>query len=601
MRILLVAINAKYIHSNLAVYSLKAYADLALSKAGCQADISLAEYTINQPADDILMDIYEKKPDVLCFSSYIWNMEYVRLISGEYAKICPETPIWLGGPEASYEAARLLAEMPHVKGIMKGEGEATFAKLSQIYGEAYAMIKPHGERRAEEKESRSYEAALRLVAGITYRDEAGEILENPWREPIDLNEVPFVYKDMEDFANKIVYYESSRGCPFRCSYCLSSVDKTLRLRDLSLVFEELRFFLDHKVPQVKFVDRTFNCRHDHSLPILQYIKEHDNGVTNFHFEVAADILSEEELALMDGMRPGLIQLEVGVQSTNLETVKEIHRTMDLEKLSANVARVKACQNIHQHLDLIAGLPFEDLPSFKQSFDDVYAMHPDQLQLGFLKVLKGSYMYENREAYELVYSDTPPYEVRRTKWLSFADVVELKGVEEMVEVYYNSGQFSHTIERLEAYFPSSYAMYQTLADYYKGQQLSKQKHKRAARYEIFLAFVENVLGISPQEWEVFKELLTMDYYLRENAKSRPAFAGEDKTDQAFARHFYEKEAEEHRYLADYEGYDKKQLQKMTHLETFPGLSCTILFDYKHRNPLNQDAKTCMIKGSIFLRG
>lgn len=572
MKILLTAINAKYIHSNLAVYSLRSYAKERMS----EADIEIAEYTINQQIDDILMDIYEKRPDVLCMSCYIWNLQYVESIVREIAKIRPELPIWLGGPEVSYDAEDVLKRLPQVKGVMKGEGEQTFYELCKAY-----------QQKSEEE--------LKSIDGITFRTskatDADEIIVNPWRMPMDLNEVPFVYQDMKDFEHKIVYYETSRGCPFSCSYCLSSIDKKLRFRNLELVKKELQFFIDHQVPQVKFVDRTFNCKHDHALAIWTYIKEHDNGITNFHFEISADLINEQEVELLKTMRPGLVQLEIGVQSTNPETIREIHRTMDFEKLGKVVTQIHAGGNIHQHLDLIAGLPYENIESFANSFDEVYGLKPHQLQLGFLKVLKGSYMEEQKEAYHLKYKSTPPYEVLFTKWLSYDDVLRLKGVEEMVEVYYNTRQFEHTLEALEQEFVSMFDMYEKIWNFYKENNLHNLSHKRAARYQILLDFI--CTQTSGKE-AYYRELLTYDYYSRENAKSRPEFAGENKIEKEYARQFYEKEAEEHIYLKEYQQYDKNQMRKMTHLEYFETLGETVLFDYMNRNPLNQEAATYIIE-------
>ena len=563
MKILLTAINAKYIHSNLAVYSLRAYAQSRVTDP--DTEIALAEYTINQQTDDILMDIYRRKPDVLCFSCYIWNISYVETVLREVHKVLPDTKIWLGGPEVSYDAVAVLKRLPEVTGVMKGEGEETFAELAE---------------------------GMELVGlqGITWRREDREIIENPWRPVMDLNKVPFVYEDMADFEHKIIYYESSRGCPFRCSYCLSSIDKILRFRNVEKVKTELQFFINHKVPQVKFVDRTFNCSHQHAMEIWKYIAEHDNGITNFHFEVAADLLNEEEIALIQTMRPGLIQLEIGVQSTNPDTVKEIHRTMDLDKLAAKVARVNQAGNIHQHLDLIAGLPFEDIKSFAVSFDDVYRMRPEQLQLGFLKVLKGSYMETKKEDYGLQYKSTPPYEVLSTRWISYEEIIHLKGIEEMVEVYYNSRQFEETFEELGKEYESAFTMYEKLWSYYKKQNYHQVNHKRSERYEILLGFVREY---HPEKVEYYRELLTYDYYLRENAKSRPAFAGKEVLTKEEYRQFYETEDKERRYLTSYDKYDKNQLRKMTHLERFSRLQKTVLFDYLERNPLTQDARICLI--------
>ena len=574
MKILLVAINAKYIHSNLAVYCLKAYAEKNMPQ-DVNVQIELAEYTINQNRDEILKDIYRRQAEMICFSCYIWNLDYVESMIRDVKKVMKDVIIWAGGPEVSYDSRETLGRLPELTGVMKGEGEKTFAKLCKVYG----------------KRSETSELSLEQIDGITFRCPDGTICERPWRVPMDLSEVPFVYHDMKKFENKIIYYETSRGCPFSCSYCLSSIDKQLRFRSLDLVFNELQFFLDHKVPQVKFVDRTFNCKRDHAMAIWKYIQEHDNGITNFHFEVAADLLNDEEIRLIRQMRPGLIQLEIGVQSTNTDTIREIRRTMRLEEVREHVARIKEKGNIHQHLDLIAGLPYEDIKSFRKSFDDVYSMRPDQLQLGFLKVLKGSYMQEMQQEYELRYKDEPPYEVLSTKWLPYSDVIELKGIEEMVEIYYNSGQFTHVVEALVENYASAYQMYQDLWQYYEEHDYMGIQHRRSARYEIVLDFVKEKY---PEQADVMRELLTYDYYLRENAKSRPEFAGEDATDKRFVRAFYEEEEKERKHLPGYEQFDRNQMRKMTHLEYFPHMGKMLLFDYKFRNPLNQEARTCMIK-------
>ena len=567
MNILLTAINAKYIHSNLAVYSLRAYVP------EYREEIQIAEYTINQQVDNILMDLYRKKPDILCFSCYIWNLDYVEQLVREAGKILPGVPIWIGGPEVSYDSPTVLQRLPEVFGVMKGEGEETFRELVHYYMEG---------------------GSLEKIDGITYRGEKGQILENPWRPVMDLSKVPFVYHDMKDFQNKIVYYETSRGCPFSCSYCLSSVDKCLRFRDLELVKKELQFFLDEKVPQVKFVDRTFNCKHGHAMEIWRYLIEHDNGITNFHFEVSADLLNEEELSLIGQMRPGLIQLEIGVQSTNARTIREIRRTMKFEEVARIVRQINAYGNVHQHLDLIAGLPYEDYESFRRSFNDVYALAPEQLQLGFLKVLKGSYMEEQKEQYGLVYKSRPPYEVLYTKWLPYSDVLRLKRVEEMVEVYYNSRQFSYTLGALEKAFPDSFSMYEQLGAYYDEEGQTFLSHARVTRYEILYAFAKK---IDPEREELYRELLIFDFYLRENAKSRPAFAGEETVKKEEQQQFYDEEAKAHKYLVGYEKWDKRQLRKMTHIERF-GYRVTedaargetvLLFDYQNRNPLNYEAR------------
>ncbi len=571
MKILLTAINAKYIHSNLAVYSLKAYAD--------DPRVEIAEYTINQTEDEILGELWQEKPDVLCFSCYIWNIEHIERLIREYAKICTGTEIWLGGPEVSYDSRAVLERFPQVKGVMKGEGEETFACLCRSF---WKDDFPDLEKREKE---------LTGIEGISFRSQVGEIVENPWRKPIDLSRIPFVYKSLDKFTHKIIYYESSRGCPFSCSYCLSSIDKTLRFRDLFLVKRELQFFIDHQVPQVKFVDRTFNCSHGHAMEIWRYILEHDQGKTNFHFEIAADLLNEEELDLIAKMRPGLIQLEIGVQSVNPRTICEIHRKMDLKKVKTAVDKIRKGGNVHQHLDLIAGLPFENLESFRESFDVVYEMKPDQLQLGFLKVLKGSYMKEKEKAYGLVHKSSPPYEVLFTNWLSYEDVHLLKGVEEMVEVYYNSRQFTHSIEYMETLFVSAFEMFEKIWRYYDEKKLQKIQHKRSVRYEILLRFVAEERPCAAGR---IRELLIYDYYLRENAKTRPVFAGDYQIGKEELRSFYDCEKIREKYLPRYAGYDKNQVRRMTHLEYFPLIGRYVLFDYLERNPLNQEARTCIIE-------
>lgn len=585
MKFLLTAVNAKYIHSNPAIYSLRAYAGVTYEQ-----HIELAEYTINHSLQSILTGIYEKKPDVIGFSCYIWNIRMIEELLEELPKIMPRIPIWVGGPEVTYRAAEFLEQHPSVQGVMVGEGEATFLEVLRYY-----LEEP---------------ISLSQIAGIVYRDEKGRIIQNEPRELTNLDRLPFLYHNLEPFTNRIIYYETGRGCPYRCSYCLSSIDKTVRLRSFSVVREELQFFLDHQVTQVKFVDRTFNCNRKHAMDIWQYLIEHDNGVTNFHFEIEADILSEEELALLAKARPGLFQMEIGVQTANPETLHEIRRTARLDRIEHAVAQLKRAGNIHVHLDLIAGLPFEDYESFGHSFDTVYAMEPEQLQLGFLKVLWGSYMQEKAKDYELKYLTTAPYEVLSTKWLSYGDVVRLKRVEEMVELYYNSNQFTTTLPLLEAFFASPFAMYQALADFYEDNGYFVTTPSRIYRYQVLLDFI---LSIAPGEHlAYFKEALTYDIYLRENAKSRPDFAPDLQEYKNVITDFYREEAENHRFLPESSQYDARQLQRMTHLEVlqYPvfskekmaelknGLwekeeSYFVLFDYASRNPLTYEARVVVL--------
>ena len=603
MKFLLAAVNAKYIHSNLGVYSLKKYADEKRNRQTGDAldpdwEIEIGEYTINHQMDYILQDIYEKAPDAVGFSCYIWNILYVQELIRDMKKVLPQTEIWLGGPEVSYRAEEILIQEPSVRGVMAGEGEETFFRL---LGAADWEEKGDGCGSACQPKERTIwqDEPLEQIPGLVFRrenraedgsDHRREIVKNPPAPLMALDDIPFVYSDLKGMENRIIYYESSRGCPFSCSYCLSSIDKTVRFRSLELVKKELAFFLEHRVPQVKFVDRTFNCKKSHSMEIWSFIRDHDNSITNFHFEISADLLSEEELSLLSEMRPGLVQLEIGVQTTNPDTIREIRRRMDLEKLESNVRRVNGFRNIHQHLDLIAGLPWEGYESFKNSFNQVYAMEPEQLQLGFLKVLSGSYMEEKAEDYGLLFRDTPPYEVLSTRWLSYGELICLKGVEEMVEVYYNSGQFGNTMRELQTEFSSPFDMYEALREYYRDQELSAVSHSRNARYEILFSFIRKMLEKNAQtdRLEQYRDFLTEDLYLRENAKSRPSFARDLTPYKEEIKQFFIREGKERRYLMGYEEYDSKQMSRMVHVEIMRD-GRMLLFDYLHRDALLGNAR------------
>ena len=626
MKFLLAAVNAKYIHSNPAVYSLRAYAGKEYEK-----EIEIAEYTINHQMEDILANLYERKPDVVAFSCYIWNWRLIRELICELHKIMPQLPIWLGGPEVSFDAEELLKELPMVTGVMVGEGEEIFVELLQCYREWFHGNEAGGERLGEEVRNSSIGANdvgdrklgeenagvydiggiekkspsnLEQIRGIVYCD-VGQVIRTGERELTDISALPFLYEELDTFKNRIIYYESSRGCPFRCSYCLSSIDKKVRLRAIDTVKRELQFFLDQKVAQVKFVDRTFNCNHEHTMEIWKYIHAHDNGVTNFHFEIAADILREEEMTLLSEMRPGLVQLEIGVQSANPMTLKEINRYTDMMKLREMVERIHVGKNVHVHLDLIAGLPFEDYQSFGQSFDEVYRMRPEQLQLGFLKVLKGSLMHEKADIYGINYTSLPPYEVLYSKWISYEEICRLKRIEEMVELYYNSNQFTYTLPVLERVFASPFAMFEQLARYYEQKGYFVNNPSRAYRYEVLLNFACCYDG---EREGLYRELLTYDIYLRENMKSRPGFAKDLAEYKEPFREFYEKEEDMRTVLPGYEEYQSKQIARMTHMEVFAypvweedGELCVqkleyermVLFDYTIRNPLTNEARTVVL--------
>lgn len=644
MKFLLTAINAKYIHSNPGVYSLKMFAESKGAAQAVQGDqnpwedglpcvplgaekqeehgpyagvtektareshsmqVEIAEYTINNQMELILEDIYRRKPDMVGISCYIWNIAYALDLVRDIHKVLPDTDIWLGGPEVSYDAPQLLVREPEVFGVMKGEGEEMFAALLECYRTLGCTVRSLGWNEQKNVAAESVADSGRLpelqdrpetarvseisgnarvsafwhcmsqVAGLTYHGADGIICDQPIRPVMDMSRIPFLYPSLKGFENRIVYYESSRGCPFSCSYCLSSIDKSVRFRDLKLVLPELDFFLEKRVPQVKFVDRTFNAKKSHAMAIWKHILEHDNGVTNFHFEITADLLDEEELELISRMRPGLIQLEIGVQSTNTETIRAIRRKMDLKRLRYVVERINAGKNVHQHLDLIAGLPFEDYESFGRSFNEVYSMEPEQFQLGFLKVLKGSYMHDMVEEYGLKYRGKAPYEVLSTKWLSYSDVLRLKGVEDMVEVYYNSRQFLRTLKLFEQEFESAFAMYEYMAQYYDEQHLTGLNHSRLARYEIF----HDLIGqkVEPEQMGAFEDALMCDLYFRENAKSRPSFA----LPQAPYK-------EELRRMVP----ELRTLGIQVHAEVLRSGE-VLLFDYREKDRLNHNAKLTVL--------
>lgn len=520
MKILLVAVNAKFSHTNLAVRYLKH----ALEQAGMNADF--AEYTINQPLRDILTDIVLRAPDALLFSCYLWNIDYIRRIGADFRVLFPHTDILLGGPEVSFDAEQLLASMPWADGIICGEGEPVIAQ---------AIKSPRGIHRAADF--------------------------------ADLDRLPFPYDDLETLQNRVLYYEASRGCPFGCSYCLSSADRTTRTRSLELVFSDLQRFLDARVMQVKFVDRTFNLDKTRALAIWQYLAAHDNGVTSFQMELGGDLTTQEQLSFLAGVRQGLFQFEIGIQSTCEATLAEICRATDMERLKYNTAAVKSAGNIHQHLDLIAGLPLESFERFAQSYDEVFAIRPEQLQLGFLKLLRGSTLYAKRERYGLLHSENAPYEILQTSAISFAELARLKTVEEMTEVYYNSGRFSNTLAYLLEHVKSPFWAMLALGE--------TMPQRSAGKYEYYDLLFDFCLA-QGADADACKWLIKFDICLHERPRRLPACCAGTETP-----------AQERKAAAVLD------IPKSVHLERFPfdvtstvktPESILIAFDYEQRSPI-----------------
>ena len=555
----LIVLSAQFIHTGLGVRSIDAYV-----RRETDFKTETLEYTINHHEHDVLKSLYHARADIYLFSCYIWNIEIVLRLASDLRQLCPDVLIGLGGPQVSYQTEALLRAHPNIDIILTGEGEETVCQLLRLLSSG---------------------APLRDCAGLVYRD--GEVVTRTAAPPpLSLDQLAFAYPDLDELAHRIVYYESMRGCPFACSYCTSSIERGVRKRSLSLVFADLAIFLEHRVPQVKFVDRTFNCDRAHSRGIWEWLAAHDNGVTNFHFELSGELLDEDTLAFLSGIRPGLFQFEVGVQSTHPETLAEIDRPSDLTRLFANVRRLLAGGNIHVHLDLIAGLPYEDMERFQMSFNDVYACAPHQFQLGFLKVLPGSKMAKMAQSYDLVHSQSAPYEVLSTRWLSYSQLCTLQGVADMVQRYYNSFRFSHIIARLAAFFPSPFAFYHALWEHFDRAAEGKPV-SQIGYFELLHSFaLESEIEVTEEmQW-----LAKYDLLLHEKPRKLPSWIDVNlsRAHHDFIRAFWTSPENIAAYLPEYQNETSLRAERTAHLEVFPfhpesgekGL-CAIVFNYRQR--------------------
>ena len=565
MKVILTGINAKYIHTNLAIRYLSEYA-----KDKVKSEIHLAEYTINNREEQILDELFRKKPDVLCFSAYIWNIEMIKSLASDFKKISPKTKIILGGPEISFEGEEFLKANPQIDFLILGEGEESFKEL--------ILALENGSSLDE----------LRKIKGLCFRsEETGRIIKTQPREPFPMEKLPFPYPDIDSLEGKILYFETQRGCPFRCSYCLSSVSRRVRLMPMDMVKERLKIFLDHKVKQVKLVDRTFNADKNHALEIWKFLKENDNGITNFHFEITANILTDEAIEFLSTVRPELFQLEIGVQSTNEQTLKAISRSPQTKKLLEICKKLDEPKNIHRHLDLIAGLPLEDFASFRKSFNEVFGAKPQQLQLGFLKVLKGSKMYNDANEYGILYKCKPPYEVLKTDCLSYDEVLELKGACEMVESYYNSGRYGYTLSKLLESEPSPFDFFLELGKFYIKSGYHLKANTKEAMHQILKDFFES-------KYKAYDEELLarslFDICLHEKPKKLPTFLSSyaqssreerDKITELFK--------DRERFMAlipDAEEDDIRLSSRAYHIESFfaNGKARYVIFNYLKRDLL-----------------
>lgn len=566
-KIILASLSAKFIHSSLALRYLTRFAD-----NDKRHQLHTMEFTINQRLDFIADELFRQQPDVILFSCYIWNVEMIKQLCPLLKKILPNCLLGAGGPEVSYESEVFLQENPAMDLIMRGEGELVFTQLLEHL-------------------DHNQPPSLADICGLTIRQH-GAILSTPAQQPLDLALLPFPYEeDFSDVHNQIIYYETQRGCPYSCGYCLSSIEKGVRFVPLEKVLPQLQKFLDAQVRQVKFIDRTFNCKKSHAMAIWQYLHTHDNGVTNFHFEITADLLDQETIDFLKTVRKGLFQFEIGVQSTNPQTIGAINRNVDFAKLSAVVKQIKAGDNIHQHLDLIAGLPYEDYDSFGRSFNDVYALRPEQLQLGFLKVLKGSMIHQRRQDFAIVYQDTAPYEVLTTHALPYTDTLRLKYVEEMVETYYNSGKFLHVLDYLVPLYDSPFAFFEQLSQYWIGHNCHYQYQSKIGLCDILWQFVQQHAQVDAVQ---FQWLLKFDLVLHEKPKKLPQWltvSNEKQWHHAIVD-FYRTPDYVAQYLPHYVGTDSKVTARQTHLEVFGEAEAftAVLFDYDHKDLLQNAAYT-----------
>ncbi|MBU3194522.1 B12-binding domain-containing radical SAM protein [Clostridium algidicarnis] len=492
MKVLLVGINSKYIHSNLAIRYLKAFTkDLNFH---CDTK----EYTINERIENIVPSIMEEKADIIAFSTYIWNLEYVTKISKIIKLIDPSIEIIYGGPEVSYDGEEFLLNNSGDY-VIEGEGEETFREF--IKRKMGIIEENH-------------------IKGL-YEKKSGNVIYGGKRPLMDMNKLVFPYEEDEDLVNKIVYFEGSRGCPFNCKYCLSSTIHGVRFLNTERVKRELEFLIKKDVKLIKFVDRTFNCNSKFSMEIWEFLSN-INTTATFHFEISADILKREEIELLSKAPKGRFQFEVGVQTTNDEVLKNINRNVNFSDIKEKIEELQSIKNIKQHLDLIAGLPGEDYESFKRSFNDVYSIKPEEVQLGFLKLLKGAPMTQEADKWGMVYSPYPPYEILKTDKISYEKMTELKYLEAMVDKYYNSQKFVNVIKYFEKRFENPFEFFNTLAMFYKEKGYFKRNLSSVEYYKVFIEFNEKVVKGNYEEELLLKEIVKFDYMRFNKKKWLPMF-------------------------------------------------------------------------------
>lgn len=500
LKVLLVGINSKFVHSNLALRYLKAYTE------DLDYECILKEYSINDRLEKILEGIMKANANVVAFSCYIWNIDMIKALAKLIKLINDNIEIIYGGPEVTHNGKEYLKKQVG-EYLIEGEGEDTFRKLI--------------ENKIMLNEQTIESIDLSKIKGLFYKQD-GNIFYGGKKDNINFNSVVFPYKEEDELENKIIYYEASRGCPYGCKYCLSSVDRNVRVRDIEKVKEELKFLIEKKVSLIKFVDRTFNCNEQFAIDIWDFIIQQDIK-TKFHFEISANILTDNQIKILKRAPKGRLQFEVGVQTTNSEVLRNIDRYVKFEDISEKVIKIKELGNISQHLDLIAGLPGENYESFKNSFNEVYELKPEELQLGFLKILKGSPIMYEKEQWGIEYSPYSPYEVIKTKDISYEQLILLKKVEAMVDKYYNSGKFSTIIQYFELKFENNFDMYLNLGIFFDEKGYFDRNISGIDYYKVFLEFNSEKLK---EDNKVLKEIIKYDYLMYNKKKWLPEFLNRD---------------------------------------------------------------------------
>jgi len=510
MKILLVTLDSKFIHANLAVRYLKKFCN---DNGSEDFDIEIKEFTINQKQEYILGEIFSANSDLICFSTYVWNIEYIKELAYIIKEAKKNIKILCGGPEVSFEIEKFMKNESFVDYVIFGEGELTFKEFINEFI----------------KEQPDFNRIKGLAFRYSDKGDKSEIVINQHREPIlNLDLINYPYEENDNFEDKIIYYESSRGCPFCCSFCMSSIEKKMRTFSIDRVKRDLSLLLNTKARQIKFVDRTFNADYKRSMEIMNFIVEHNKNNMTIHFEITADIINDEFLSYINKLPVNMFQFEIGVQSLNELTLAEINRHMNIEKLYKVIEGILSGKNIHVHLDLIAGLPYEDYYTFKKSFDGIHNLHAEKIQLGFLKVLKGTKIYDDIVKHGIKYRNVSPYEVICTRYISVDELLKLKNIEELVDKYYNEKYFEKSLEYIliNLFSESAFEFYEHLSFYWQQNDLYKMSHSRKKLYKILFDYIK----YNNKMTEEFIWCLRYDYVFNNQFEELPDYLNKEAEDK-----------------------------------------------------------------------